>query len=100
LRQAAPSREPGDGISIGPIAYRCKGIDGPVSATFINSDPGAAAIEWGGEGRALDHVVSADGGKYEGRWEGQFLTFWTKGREATLTIPGKGDLKCSEAAAG
>jgi uncharacterized protein len=99
LRQASPAKLSGDGISIGPIAYSCKGIEGPLSVTFINSDPGALAIEWGGVTRALDHVVSADGGKYEGRWEGQFLTFWTKGREATLTIPGKGDLACTEAEA-
>jgi uncharacterized protein len=99
LRKGAPAPGSGDGISIGPVTFRCKGIEGPVSATFINSDPGAVALEWGGEGRALDHVVSADGGKYEGRWEGRFLTFWTKGHEATLTIPGKGDLACKDSAA-
>lgn len=98
LRETVPALQPGDGISIGPVAYRCKGIAEPVTTTFINSDPGAVALEWGGAGRALDHVVSADGGKYEGRWEGQVLTFWTKGHDATLTLPNKGDLSCSEVA--
>lgn len=98
LRKMAPALQPGDGISVGPVIYRCKDVPEPVSATFISSDPGAVAIEWGGAGRALDHVPSADGGKYEGRWEGQVLTFWTKGRDAILTLPGKGDLNCNQVA--
>ena len=73
LRQGsdvARSRD-AEGISVGPVAYRCTGIATPVSATFINSDPGAVALEWAGQSLALDHVEAASGARYEGRWEGR-----------------------------
>jgi membrane-bound inhibitor of C-type lysozyme len=93
--EAARSKD-AEGISVGPVAYRCKGVADPVAVTFVNSDPGAVAIAWGKQALALDHVTAASGAKYEGRWDGQPWTFWTKGREATLTHPAKGDLSCAE----
>ena len=92
--QAAGER---DGLSAGPVTYSCKGLGGPLLATFVNSDPGAVALEWGGEAIAIDHVAAASGARYEGRWNGQPYGFSTEGREATLTLAGKGDLNCSEA---
>jgi len=96
LRQGSEVARRGDGLSVGPVAYSCKGIAGPVLATFVNSDPGAVAIEWGGQAIAIDHVTAASGANYEGRWNGQPYRLWTKGKEATLTVPGKGDLLCIE----
>lgn len=89
-----------EGISIGPIRYRCKAGAAPFAATFINSDPGAVAIDVDGQAIALDHDIAASGARYEGRWDGRQWTFWTKGKEATLTVPGKGDLICVEQVAG
>ena len=98
LRQGSEAARAGEGLSVGPVAFSCKGIAGPVLATFVNSDPGAVALEWGGQAIAVDHVIAASGAKYEGRWNGEQYGFWTKGNEATLTVPGKGDLACVEAA--
>ena len=92
--EAARSKD-NEGISIGPVEYRCKGIAAPVFATFVNSDPGAVAIEWGTQSLALDHVIAASGSKYEGRWDGQPWIFWIKGADATLTDPAKGDIACT-----
>ncbi len=85
-----------DGISAGPAHYACTGISGPLLATFVNSDPGAVVLEWGGQAIAIDRVPTASGTRYDGRWNGQSYAFWDKGEEATLTVPGKGDLRCVE----
>ncbi len=99
LRQGSEAARGGDGLSVGPVAYSCRGIDGPVLATFVNSDAGAAALEWGGQAVAIDRATTASGVRFDGRWNGQSYAFWTKGKEATLTVPGKGDLQCSEMSA-
>lgn len=99
LRKGSQAARRDEGLSVGPIGFSCKGIAGPVLATFVNSDPGAVAIEWGGEVVAIDHVQTASGARYDGRWNGQSYAFWNKGEEATFTVPGKGDLQCVEMAA-
>ena len=94
--QAARADVP-EGISIGPVAFACKGLDALIGATFVNSDPGAVFLEWGPDmAMALDHVRSGSGARYEGRVNGQAWQFWNKGREATLSWPGRGDLACTQ----
>lgn len=99
LRQGSEAARAGEGLSVGPVAYRCKGIEAPVLATFVNSQPGGVALEWNGQAIAIEQVEAASGAKYEGRWNGEPFTFWSKGKEATLTVPGKGDLQCVETSA-
>jgi len=96
LRAASPDEAAG--ISVGPVAFRCKGLDAPLSVTFINSDPGAVAVESNGQVVALDHVEAASGARYVGRWNGEEWGFWEHGGEATLGVPGKGDLTCTKQA--
>lgn len=100
LRQGSEPARSSEGLSVGPVAFTCKGLAGPVQATFVNSTPGAMALEWGGQAIAIDQVDAASGAHYEGRWNGQDYSFWNKGGEATFTVPGKGDLHCSEQRAG
>lgn len=99
LRQHSEAARVGEGLSIGPIAFACSGLPDPVEATFVNNNPGAVALEWGGQVIAIDQGMSGSGARYEGRWNGQTYVFWNKGREATFTVPGKGDLQCSESSA-
>lgn len=99
LRKGSDIARTGEGLSVGPVAFACKGISGPVLATFVNSDPGAVTLEWGGQGIAIDQVTTASGARYDGRWDGRPISFWNKGDEATLTVAGKGDLQCVEQAA-
>ena len=96
LRQGSEAARPGQQLSVGPVTYSCQGIAGPVLVTFVTGRSGAAALEWGKQVIAIDRVVAASGAKYEGRWNGQAFSFWAKGKEATLTLPGKGDLQCRE----
>lgn len=97
LRKVSKTVPGGEGPSIGPVAFTCGGLAGSINATFFNSNPGAVAIEWGGQAIAIDQAMSGSGARYEGRWEGQPYVFWNKGRQATFTVPGKGDLQCVEA---
>lgn len=93
LRTATPTEAAG--ISVGPVVFRCKGMDAPLGVTFINSDPGAVAVESNGQVVVLDHVVAASGARYVGRWNGEEWSFWEHGGEATLGIPGKKELDCT-----
>ncbi len=90
------SAMPGDagGISVGPVRFACKGLDAPLAVTFINSDPGAVAVESNGQIVALDHVEAASGARYVGRWNGEEWSFWEHGGEATLIVPGKPEMSC------
>ncbi|MCY7280171.1 MAG: MliC family protein [Sphingomonas bacterium] len=99
LRKGSDAARGGDGLSVGPVAFACKGISRPVLATFVAGDSGAVALDWGGEAVAIEQVTTASGARYDGRWNGQPYGFWNKGAEATLTVPGKGDLQCVEQAA-
>lgn len=96
LRQGSEAARGGEGPSVGPVAFTCRGLAGPVEVTFFNGDSGAAALEWGGQAIAIDQAMSASGARYEGRWNGEPYAFWNKGKEATFTVPGKGDLQCAE----
>ena len=92
------SATPGDagGISLGPVSYACKGLGKPLAVTFINSDPGAVAVESNGQAVALDHAEAASGARYVGRWNGEEWSFWEHGGEATLTVPGKPEMNCAK----
>lgn len=94
LRSAVPGGP--SGISAGPVGYHCKGLDAPLSVTFVNSDPGAVAVESNGQTVALDHVEAASGARYVGRWNGEEWGFWEHGGEATLTVPGKPEMTCTK----
>ena len=89
---------PGDsgGISVGPVGFACKGLGKPLAVTFINSDPGAVAVESNGQTVALDHAEAASGARYVGRWNGEEWSFWEHKSEATLTIPGKAAMTCTK----
>ena len=95
LKSVAPTDAAG--ITVGPVRFACKGMGKPLAATFINSDPGAVAIEINGQTVALDHAEAASGARYVGRWNGEEWSFWEHGGEATLVMPGKPEMSCTKA---
>ena len=97
LRQGyANSRSADDaGASMGPVALACKGLDFGISATFIQTDPGAVYLEWKDSSLALAHVPSGSGAKYEGIWDGKQTMLFTQGNEAMLTLPGEPERSCT-----
>ncbi|MEO8617804.1 MAG: MliC family protein [Sphingomicrobium sp.] len=98
LRQGskAARAEASESLSIGPLAYFCDGIDAGIGVTFVKSDPGVLYMEWTDHSMALNQVESASGARYTGQWDGKPWQFWIKGREATFSVPGTGDLACRE----
>ncbi len=95
LSMAARVADPAS-LSIGPLSYTCDGIDAGIAATFIKTDPGVVYLEWADRSMALGQSASGSGARYAGQSEGQPWVFWIKGREATFSVPGKGDLACRE----
>jgi len=76
--------------SKGPTFFACDGNpSNEVVATFFETDPPAARLERGDTTITAWLVPAGSGSKYEG----QNVTFWNKGNEATVTWRGS-DLKC------
>lgn len=97
LRQGyADARSEDDkGISTGPSAMRCQGLDALIGTTFIQSSPASVYAEWLDRGVAMESVPVASGIRYEGTsFDGKY-SLWTKGTEAMLELPGNKEvLKC------
>jgi uncharacterized protein len=73
-----------------PVFYGCENNPAnEVVATFFDTDPPAARLERGDRAVIAWQVRSASGAKYEG----QNVTFWSKGNEARVTWLGT-ELKC------
>ena len=88
-------------ISIGPLPLKCDGIDALISVSYLNADPGIAYLAWGGDKAVtLTQEVSGSGAKYGGKEASGAYSFWTKGDEAMLTLPGATEAKCKFEPAG
>jgi uncharacterized protein/heat shock protein HslJ len=89
------------GISTGPFAYHCEGLDALISAVFIQSDAPMVSLAWRDSWRALQRTSSASGAKYEADYSmsGSYV-FWTKGEEAVFSRPGEAETHCSVEATG
>lgn len=73
-----------------PVFFVCNNQPAnEVVATFFETEPPAASVERGDRTVIAYQVRTASGAKYEG----QNLSLWTKGNEATITWLGE-ELKC------
>ncbi|MCB2106656.1 MAG: MliC family protein [Rhodobacteraceae bacterium] len=84
------------GVSVGPLAYRCDGLDALISAMFINADPPMVSLNWRETWRTLTQARSGSGARYvnESYPDGAYQ-FWIKGDSALLNLPGQPDLSCT-----
>jgi len=89
-RPAEP--QPAAGDLIGPVTFTCD--DGSaIMATFDNAaEPATALLVRGGQQTTLQQGMSGSGARYVG----DDITFWNKGRDATVEWQGT-KLECSEA---
>lgn len=98
LRQGSSRARTEDskGISEGPVAYRCKGLDALIGATFVNADPSVVFLEWLDQSQALTQAPSGSGAKYTGKsGDGEYM-LWIKGEEAMFQKPGGPEMNCAE----
>jgi uncharacterized protein len=83
------------GISVGPLAYRCEGLDALVSAVFINGRTALVSLQWRERAMVLPRVPSGSGAKYESDlWDDARSLFWTQGDDAIFMPPGGAELSC------
>ena len=99
IRAASRSARAADpkGISLGPFAFRCEGLDATLNITYVNADPGLAWITIKDQSYALVQQRSGSGARYEGNgtlfWEHQGEARW----RGTTNIP---EITCQRAAVG
>lgn len=82
------------GISTGPYAYVCDGLDAIISLVSVASDPAVLSLRWQENWITPVAVRSASGAKYQtqtldGRYE-----FWSKGEAARFTLSDGTVLTC------
>ncbi len=102
LRQgSAAARSQDDaGVTIGPVAFRCTGMQSLISAVFINTPRSYVTLKWG-EGGDIHYLVlpqapAASGARYaleEGA--GRTAQFWNKGNDATFKRPDGTETTCA-----
>jgi membrane-bound inhibitor of C-type lysozyme len=78
--RGAARGEDGHGISSGPFAFACEGIEGPVSVSFVRTDPPLAHIQDKTGTWLMEQRPSGSGARYEGARASEM--FWNKGDEA------------------
>lgn len=99
LRQGYADARAADeaGVSLGPFAYVCEGLDAAVSAVFINAEEARhASLKWGENAAALAQAPAASGARYTGTNYAGAHEFWVKGQEAMFTQPGGARLACRQ----
>ena len=87
LRRDHPATQSEDGASLGPIEYRCDGLDHTVSAVVITLPQAPyASVAWDEMMISLPKVRAASGAKYETH---DGILFWIQGAEARLSYEGQ-----------
>jgi uncharacterized protein len=84
-----------NGASLGPVAYRCDGLDALVGAVFVNTREPLVSLSWLTFGIVLPRVESGSGVKYASDlWDSSPSLFWTRGDTATFAPPGGAEVQC------
>ncbi|MEM8728271.1 MAG: MliC family protein [Pseudomonadota bacterium] len=91
LRRSYSEARAQPGLSTGPFAYSCTGIDALISATYVQAGDPVVVLRWRDRTEILPIARSASGARYQ---DGQTV-FWTKGPEGTFTYDGT-DHSCQQ----
>jgi membrane-bound inhibitor of C-type lysozyme len=83
LREASQAARAHDaeGISLGPVAFRCRQTDGTLTVTFVNGDVRMAYASLGRRSFIFAQARSGSGARYVGAGDPDQI-FWTKGDTA------------------
>ncbi|MDM0026293.1 MliC family protein [Variovorax saccharolyticus] len=81
------------GVSIGPVAVNCPDT-GAMAATFVNVEPPLAYLTGGGQSLVLTIARSGSGARYTASFPAGEATFWQKGPEAIVQLPGGKEQVC------
>ena len=84
-----------NGASLGPVAYRCDGLDALLGAVFVNTREPLVSLSWLTFGIVLPRVESGSGAKYASDlWDSSPALFWTQGDTAIFAPPGGAEVQC------
>ncbi|MGJ7509694.1 MliC family protein [Variovorax sp. GT1P44] len=81
------------GVSIGPVRVTCPDVPA-MNATFVNVDPPLAYLSGGDRSIVLTIARSGSGARYTARTPEGEATFWQKGPEAMVQLPGGKEQTC------
>jgi uncharacterized protein len=90
---AQTGRKDEGGVSIGPVAVTCPGM-AAMNATFVNVDPSLAVLGGGDRRFVLEIAPSGSGSKYTAQYPEGEASFWQKGPEAMVKLPGGREQTC------
>jgi len=97
LRQGsaiARTRDPSR-LSDGPVTFRCAGLNAPVAATYFHVEPAVLLLKWANTSAILGQVPGGSGTLYTSQDPRAPYRFWQDGNDASLQVPGSGQLACS-----
>lgn len=98
LRQGyanARSADPAS-VSVGPVVFKCEGIDAPIGVTMLTVEPGLAYLQNGETAVMFTADVKAPDARYTGKGaDGGAYVLVTNGREALFTRPGAREAVCT-----
>ena len=84
-------------ISLGPVAYRCEGMEGHLFATFVNVEPALVRLRNKSSVWVFERARSASGARYIGPAGEDAQLFWSKGQEAVVRLgAGSAQTSCKE----
>ncbi|MDM0106935.1 MliC family protein [Variovorax sp. J22R24] len=81
------------GVSIGPVAVTCPGSPA-MNATFVNVEPPLAFLAGGDRSFVMTIARSGSGARYTAQYPQGEATFWQKGPEAIVQLPGDKEQTC------
>jgi uncharacterized protein len=84
-----------DRLTEGPLAFRCKGFDTLIAATFFSTQPGVVYLKWANTSITLSQVQSDSGAHYTGKdYRGNY-SFRQDGNVVLFLMPGSGEMSCT-----
>lgn len=81
------------GRSLGPLAYRCDGLDALVSLVLVQSDPQTISLRWRDVWVTATQTPAASGAKFIADGDSPTL-FWMKGNTALFSPSGDAAVSC------
>ncbi|WP_150778391.1 lysozyme inhibitor LprI family protein [Pseudomonas fluorescens] len=84
-----------DRLTDGPLTLRCSGLNGPIAATFFNTQPGVVYLKWANASITLNQMPSDLETRYIGKdYKGNY-SFRQSVNGVFFQKPGAGEMSCT-----
>lgn len=89
-----------DGLTEGPLTFRCTGLNALMTATVFNTQPGVVYLRWANTSITLSQVPSDSGTHYTGKDSLGNYSFGQSDDVVLFQKPGAGEMSCTAEPAG